>query len=119
VASINDKPGSLTVTARISRSLQTPPESPALLSNRKREALIRQEAPQFLFPVRTIRWPIFGRRPFDFGRPVVVNHRKFLRFVWILRSYCPMRNFLLIEGSSCLQQPSHEDLRRNAVENAL
>jgi hypothetical protein len=60
-----------------------------------------------------------SRRPFDFGRPAAVNHRKFLRFVCILRSYCPMPNFVLIEGSSCVEQPSHENLRRKAAENAL
>ena len=60
-----------------------------------------------------------SRRPFVFGRPAAVNHRKFLRFVCILRSYCPMPNFTLIEGSSCVEQPSHENLRHNAAENAL
>jgi hypothetical protein len=89
------------------------------LSNRKRAALSRYEARQFLFPVRTMRWPISSRRPFDFGRHGAVNHRKFLRFVCILRSYCPMPNFVLIEGSSCVEQPSQENLRRNAAENAL
>jgi hypothetical protein len=39
--------------------------------------------------------------------------------VCILRSYCPMPNVLLIEGSSSVEQPSHEILRRNAAENAL
>src|SRR5271165_3659096 len=40
-ASINDKPGSLTVTARISRSLQTPPESPALIPRVSLAPLVR------------------------------------------------------------------------------
>jgi hypothetical protein len=49
----------------------------------------------------------------------VVNHREFLGFVCILRSYCPMPNFELIEGSSCVGEPSYENLRRDAAENAL
>ncbi len=53
------------------------------------------------------------------ARPVAVNRRNFFRFVCFLRSYCPMPNFELIEGSSCVGQLSHENLRRDAAENAL
>jgi len=53
------------------------------------------------------------------GRPVSVNHREFLGVVYYSAQLYPMRKFLLIEGSSCVRQPSCENLRCNAAENAL
>jgi hypothetical protein len=60
-----------------------------------------------------------GLAPVRFWPAVAVNRRKSLRFVCTVGSYCPMPDFEFFEGSSCANQPSHENLRRNAAENAL
>jgi hypothetical protein len=60
-----------------------------------------------VFSVRTMRWPISRRRPFHFGRPVAVNDREFLGFVYYftqLKSHAeiPVDRGLLLRSAAML-----------------